>query len=292
MEAADEIGLAVIATTLTLIAVFLPTAFMGGIVGPFFMQFGWTAAIAVFFSLVVARMLTPMMAAYLLKAPKPDRRRDAALAADLPALGHLVPAPPLGDDGRRDAVLRRRVHAGAAVADRLHAARRPVADAGARHAATRRHAGGDARVAESARAIVNRHAQVRQVYTAIGGGASGANPFAAPGQADVRKAVLTINMTPRSERPGLSKQDVEAQLRDGARGAARRTAARSASAARAEKYVLVLASDDGRVLTEHAARSSASCARIPGIGGVTSTASLVRPELIVRPDFARMADPA
>ncbi|TQS91041.1 efflux RND transporter permease subunit [Limnobaculum zhutongyuii] len=66
-EAADEIGLAVIATTFTLIAVFLPTAFMPGIVGRFFIQFGWTAAIAVFFSLVVARLLTPMMAAYMLK---------------------------------------------------------------------------------------------------------------------------------------------------------------------------------------------------------------------------------
>ena len=65
MEAADEIGLAVIATTFTLIAVFLPTAFMKGVAGKFFVQFGWTAAIAVFFSLVVARMLTPMMAAYL-----------------------------------------------------------------------------------------------------------------------------------------------------------------------------------------------------------------------------------
>ncbi len=50
MEAADEIGLAVIATTFTLIAVFLPTAFMSGIAGKFFKQFGWTAAIAVFCS--------------------------------------------------------------------------------------------------------------------------------------------------------------------------------------------------------------------------------------------------
>src|SRR5690349_1692380 len=67
MEAADEIGLAVVATTFTLIAVFLPTAFMSGVAGKFFKQFGWTASLAVFASLVVARMLTPMMAAYLLK---------------------------------------------------------------------------------------------------------------------------------------------------------------------------------------------------------------------------------
>ncbi|MFA9204751.1 MAG: efflux RND transporter permease subunit, partial [Flavobacteriales bacterium] len=58
MEAADEIGLAVIATTFTLIAVFLPTAFMSGIAGKFFVQFGWTAALAVFASLIVARLLT------------------------------------------------------------------------------------------------------------------------------------------------------------------------------------------------------------------------------------------
>ena len=54
MEAADEIGLAVVATTFTLIAVFLPTAFMGGVVGQFFRQFGWTAALAIFASLMVA----------------------------------------------------------------------------------------------------------------------------------------------------------------------------------------------------------------------------------------------
>ena len=74
MEAADEIGLAVIATTFTLIAVFLPTAFMSGIPGKFFVQFGWTAAVAVFMSLVVARMLTPMMAAYVLRPPKKAHR--------------------------------------------------------------------------------------------------------------------------------------------------------------------------------------------------------------------------
>eukprot|EP01031_Cornospumella_fuschlensis_P008898 gene8898-10944_t len=67
MEAADEIGMAVIATTFALVAVFLPTAFMGGIPGLFFKQFGWTAVLAILASLVVARLLTPMMAAYILK---------------------------------------------------------------------------------------------------------------------------------------------------------------------------------------------------------------------------------
>ena len=79
MEAADEIGLAVIATTFTLIAVFLPTAFMSGIVGKFFKQFGWTASLAVFASLVVARMLTPMMSAYMLKPIIDYTEKDGAV---------------------------------------------------------------------------------------------------------------------------------------------------------------------------------------------------------------------
>jgi multidrug efflux pump subunit AcrB len=78
LEAADEIGLAVVATTLTLVAVFLPTAFMSGIPGLIFRQFGITAAVAVLASLVVARLLTPMMAAYLMKA-RPIEQRDGAI---------------------------------------------------------------------------------------------------------------------------------------------------------------------------------------------------------------------
>ena len=67
MEAADEIGLAVIAITFSIISIFVPVSFMGGIVGQYFKQFGMTVAVAVFFSLLVARLITPMMAAYLLR---------------------------------------------------------------------------------------------------------------------------------------------------------------------------------------------------------------------------------
>lgn len=80
-DAATEIGLAVIATTLTLVAVFLPTAFMPGVPGLIFQQFGATAAVAVLFSLLVARLLTPMMASRMLRAlpvekTHPDRHRQ------------------------------------------------------------------------------------------------------------------------------------------------------------------------------------------------------------------------
>ncbi|HSZ51869.1 MAG TPA: efflux RND transporter permease subunit [Caulobacteraceae bacterium] len=66
IEGADQIGLAVVATTFSIVAVFLPVAFMPGIPGQFFREFGITVSVAVLFSLVVARLLTPLMAAYLL----------------------------------------------------------------------------------------------------------------------------------------------------------------------------------------------------------------------------------
>lgn len=68
LEAADEIGLAVIATSFTIIAVFVPVSFMPGVPGQYFIQFGLTVAFSVFFSLMVARLITPLMAAYLMRA--------------------------------------------------------------------------------------------------------------------------------------------------------------------------------------------------------------------------------
>jgi len=67
MDAADEIGLAVVACSACIIAVFLPVSFLGGLVGQFFIQFGFTVAVAVFMSLLVARLISPLLAAYTLK---------------------------------------------------------------------------------------------------------------------------------------------------------------------------------------------------------------------------------
>ncbi|WP_426044188.1 efflux RND transporter permease subunit [Caulobacter sp. DWR3-1-2] len=67
IEGADAIGLAVVATTFTIVAVFVPVSYMPGTPGQFFKEFGLTVAVAVLFSLVVARLLTPLLAAYFLK---------------------------------------------------------------------------------------------------------------------------------------------------------------------------------------------------------------------------------
>ncbi|ODT86501.1 efflux RND transporter permease subunit [Phenylobacterium sp. SCN 70-31] len=76
LEGADAIGLAVVATTFSIVVVFTPVSFMPGISGQFFKEFGMTVSVAVLFSLVVARLVTPLMAAYFLKAnPTPHERK-------------------------------------------------------------------------------------------------------------------------------------------------------------------------------------------------------------------------
>lgn len=73
IDASDEIGLAVVATTMSIVAVFMPVAFMSGITGQFFRPFGVTVVASVLFSLLVARTVTPMMAAYMLKNVPHDK---------------------------------------------------------------------------------------------------------------------------------------------------------------------------------------------------------------------------
>ena len=287
-EAADEIGLAVIATTFTLIAVFLPTAFMAGVPGKFFVQFGWTAAIAVFFSLVVARMLTPMMAAYILRPPKHPEREPRWITLYLRwaawclkhrivtlfaaavffvgsfMLAGLLPTGFIPPDDLSQTQVSLTLPPGSSFQQTL-------------------------KTAELARERVQKHPHVKLVYTAVGGGSTGSDPFAPAGAAEATKATLTLNLTHRSERGGISKQAIESDLRaaladvPGAR-------VKVGFGGSSEKYVLVLAGEDGRTLVQHAALVERELRGIPGIGNVTSTSSLVRPELVVRPDFARAAD--
>ncbi len=286
MEAADEIGLAVIATTFTLIAVFLPTAFMSGIAGRFFKQFGWTASLAVFASLVVARALTPMMAAYLLRPVVQAEREPRWLARYMVWVGWatrhrlvtmvaatlffvgslmLIPLLPTGfippDDNSQTQV---------------HLELPP----GSTLAQTRA-------AAEQARQLLTKVDHVRTVYTTIGGGSAGSDPFAAGGAPEVRRATLTLQLSPRGERP--RKQPIEQSIRQALQElpGVRTKVGLGGSG---EKYVLVLTGDDPNALQDAARAVEQGLRSIDGLGSIASSASLVRPEVTVRPDFARAAD--
>lgn len=86
-EAANEIGLTVIAISFSIVAVFAPVSFMGGIAGQYFKQFGLTVAVSVLFSLLVARIITPMMAAYLMRGhTQPEHVTDGFVMRRLMAV--------------------------------------------------------------------------------------------------------------------------------------------------------------------------------------------------------------
>ncbi len=308
MEAADEIGLAVIATTFTLIAVFLPTAFMSGIPGKFFQQFGWTAALAVFASLVVARALTPMMAAYMLRpfvqtAARPLWARKSVLrervwlwlnpqqeprwldsyqlwaawcirhrwvtmisaGAFFIASVMLIPLLPQGfippDDNSQTQIFIE-LPPGATLAQTVQAA-------------------------ERARLLVAAVPHVRSIYTTIGSGAAGTDPFAPPGAAESRKAALTIQLDPRELRP--RKQVIENQLRlamielPGVRS-------RVGLGGTGERYILTLSGADPLALHSAATQIERELRGIAGVAAVQSSAALVRTEIIVTPDLARAAE--
>ncbi len=287
MEAADEIGLAVIATTFTLVAVFLPTAFMSGIVGKFFKQFGWTASLAVFASLVVARMLTPMMSAYLLKPIVDYTEKDGAVMrwymrvsrwclqhrwwTALAAGGFfagslmLIPLLPTGfippDDNNQTQVYLE-LAPGSKLADTLVAA-------------------------ETARQLLMKVEHVKSTYTTVGGGSAGTDPFAASGSVEKRKATLTILLAPRGTRP--RKQVVENNIR---KALTELPGVRSkvGLGGSGESLVLALTSENPASLAAAAAALEKDLRTIPGLGSVASSASLVQPELTIKPDFTRMAD--
>ncbi len=287
LEAADEIGMAVIATTFALVAVFLPTAFMGGIPGKFFKQFGWTAVLAILASLLVARLLTPMMAAYILKPIAHREEKDGWLMqrymrAMKWSLNHrlataigsgiffissiaLVPLLPTGF---------------VPPADRSQTQINLELPPGSTLAETRA-------VAEQARLAAMQVTGVKGVFSSIGGGSSG-DAFAPGAAAEARRAVLTITTVQRSDR-SYSLDSIERQVRtklDQVPGARFNVGPPDTGV----KMQLVLRSEDPLALNEAARKVERELRTLKGIGNVSSSASLVRPEIIVRPDFAKAAD--
>ncbi|GAA5121022.1 efflux RND transporter permease subunit [Luteolibacter yonseiensis] len=286
LEAASEIGLAVVATSLTLVAVFLPTAFMGGIPGMFFVQFGWTAAIAVLFSLLVARLLTPMMAAYLMK-PQTAVEKDGRITKTYMGmvrwcLGHPVKvmiatgvflAGSVGLSG-----LLSTTFMGAEDQSQISVTVEAPPGSGIGHTAW---------LAEQARKIISEQAGVRNVHTVIGAGSSGG--MGESGSAgEVRKATLNAALVAPDKRD-RTQQEIETELRGRFREIAGARFAVGGGGS-GEKVSLVLAGDDQHSLAETARRVMAELRTLPDLGNITSSASLLRPEVIIRPDFALAAE--
>lgn len=286
MEAADEIGLAVVATTFTLIAVFLPTAFMGGIVGQFFRQFGWTAALSIFASLMVARLITPMMAAYILRPEKKHVEKQSALmdwylkvvswtlhhrwitmgatlllfVASL-ALVKLLPTSFIPDNDIDQTRVEIELTPDVALED-------------------------TERVAAMASERILAMPEVSHIFTSVGE-AQAAMEASSGGKAE-NIAGLDIVLAPRAER--ASKQEIERQISSmlsevpGARFTV------GLSSGGETGYNFSLTSTDPQLLEQTAQQIMAEIRSLPSAGAVTSDRSLPRQELTVTPDRLAMAD--
>lgn len=288
MEAADEIGLAVVATTFTLIAVFLPTAFMGGIVGQFFRQFGWTAALSIFASLMVARLITPMMAAYILRPEKNYVEKQSAmmgyylkivswtlhhrwltmgatLVLFVASLGlvKLLPTAFIPDNDIDQTRVAIELTPDVALAD-------------------------TERVAALASERILAMPEVTNIFTSVGEAQASMGASDGGGGKAENIAGLDIVLAPRAERG--TKQEIERKISKlmtevpGARFTV------GLSSGGESGYNFSLTSTNPQLLEQTAQKIMTEIRGLPSAGAVTSDRSLPRQELTVTPDRLAMAD--
>ncbi|MET2529039.1 efflux RND transporter permease subunit [Ralstonia pseudosolanacearum] len=287
MEAADEIGLAVIATTFALVAVFLPTAFMSGIPGLIFRQFGGTASVAVLMSLLVARLLTPMMAAYLMKATQHAERDGPVMTRYLRWVGGG-----LDKRGRTMLAAGLMLLLSLAMAAALKTGFFPAQDKAQTQVTLELTPGSTLEqsraVALQAEALIRRLPEVKGVFSTVGSASDSSNPATGSSStADVRTSTLVVDLVARGERKSKQSAVEEAirhQLRDlpGVRVAVN-------NGGNGEKLQITLAGSDATSLESAAAALESQLRTLHGIGNVTSSAALQRPEVQFRPDPARAA---
>ncbi|WP_288760265.1 efflux RND transporter permease subunit [uncultured Brevundimonas sp.] len=283
VEAADEIGLAVVATTGTIIAVFAPVGFMPGIIGQFFKAFALAACISVFFSLVVARTLTPLMAAYMLKHTKHEDRDPFWMSGYLKALrwslGNRWKVFVLGALFLIGSI-------GLSIAARMSFEFMSPADEGRAAFQIETPPGTTLRetdaIVQRVTDLLEARPEVTSVYAAIGG-------------QDVNQANVYADMVPKGDRD-LSQQAFARVMVDQMKqipGARIRAgiAQQGGGPGDGTSYTFSILGDDPDTL-EAAARAVEEQMRgVPGLANVVNTAAIARPEIVVtpRPDEAALA---
>ncbi len=275
LEAADEIGLAVIAISLTIIAIFAPASFMSGIAGQFFKQFGISVSVQVFFSLLAARFVTPVLAAYFLKDthhedPPPGRVLQAYTKLVTWSVKHYFITVLIGFGIFAASIwsitlLPQGFLPAQDTARSLLAMELPP---GSQLAYTEK-------VTEEIVARLRKHPEIRSIF--VDGGR------VPPGTLEVRRAALIINYTPKKERDSAHTQrlleleigkelenvpDIRFWFLD-------ENGLRAIS--------LVVTGVDSNIVGNVASELATQMKRIPIIANVISETALDRPELRIRP---------
>ncbi|MEH2195066.1 MAG: efflux RND transporter permease subunit [Nostoc sp.] len=300
-DSSDEVGLAVIASSATIIAVFLPVAFMGGIPGQFFQPFGVTVAVSTIFSTLVARMVTPMMGAYLLQ----DKEGSGKTEKVIKFLNFKFTLPGSNNGSRKNRTekrpgfqpyksllqwaLRHRLTTMAIALAFFIASLMLVplipkgfvddGDFGISNVSIQLPPGSTLqdvnKVVTQATDIIRQNSVVERVLATE----------------EINSATLTINLKPREER-NISQKQFEEQVRPSFEqipGA--RISFQSQSPGDSGKALsIVLRSENPQALNQAADALEKQMRSLPGLVEVSSTASLVKPEILVIPNPQRAAD--
>ncbi|MGJ4939862.1 efflux RND transporter permease subunit [Bradyrhizobium sp. HKCCYLS1011] len=273
LEAADEIGLAVIAISLTIIAIFTPASFMSGVAGQFFKQFGITVSVQVFFSLLAARFVTPMLAAYFLRhqaheEPPPGRILRAYHRVVSWSVKHYFITVVIGLAVFAASILSIKL---------LPQGFLPAQDTARSLLAMELPPGSQLafteQVTEGIVARLRKRPEVRSVF--VDGGRS------PPGIMEVRRAALIINYTPKTERK-ITQKELERDISEELHGVPDiRFWFLDENGLRA--ISLVVTGSDSKIVDNVASELASQMKRIPIISNVVSETALDRPELRIQP---------
>ena len=284
LDSTAEVGLAVITTTATIVAVFIPVAFMGGIPGQFFKPFGVTVAVATMFSTLVARLVTPMMSAYLLKPKSDSSEENTVLAAD----GTRVPKGLLPYHRLLNSALKHRlVTITLAVAFFIASLAlvpfipTSLFDAGNTDLSRVSVELPPGSTLEKTEQLTDRVSDLLLADDAT------ERVFVVQSPAE---ATAFVQLKPKGERIG--RAEFEENLRNEFKTVpgARINFQNQGGAGSSKAFEVVLTGEDPDRLNEAAQNLTQQMQQLPGLVEVSSTAALVKPEILIQPDAARAAD--
>ena len=315
LDAAREIGLAVVATTATIVAVFIPVAFMGGVPGQYFEPFGVTVAVSTMFSTLVACTVTPMLSAYLLKPKQPvENLRFRAIATGYeisPAktksniqtyspdlIGSSQDFDPSSKAKRQpyrfllNLALRNRITTLILAAAFFFGSLQLIPyipkglfDSGDTGVSTVQVELPPGSTLEDTETVVMQLDETLRQQPAV------KSILSEVGSEGINNGLLSVNLLPKDERD-LSQQEFQDRMREVFKeipGA--RISFQSRGAGGSDKDVsLILRSNNPQILNETANNLEQQVREIPGLVEVTSSTSLVQPEVIIEPDPQRAAD--
>ncbi|MGQ4648482.1 efflux RND transporter permease subunit [Lyngbya aestuarii] len=284
LDAAREIGLAIVATTATIVAVFLPVAFMGGIPGQYFQPFGVTVAVSTMFSTLVAATMTPMLSAYLLK-PKTQPTGEQLLASNLPQQRkRLQPYRTLLNWALRHRITTLLIALAFFIGSLQLIPFIPKGlfdsgDTGLSRVSIELPPGSQLSETEQV---------MQQIYQSLQDNSAVESILATASQ--VNSGTVSINLVPKEERE-VSQQEFEKQMRElFQRIPGARLSFASRSVGGNKDLSIVLKSENPDALNQASQALEQQMRQIPGLVEVNSSASLVKPEIVIEPDPNRAGD--